>query len=591
MARPSATAAAAVVRLCLGVAFVVLLLAISILSRRATGGPVATDDVASSSPANEAPSARRRWFGSHDDGCTYPAAGSDPGRYPRGGGYVDYLYIFYCVLGGDRRPAVGYAAMAAWLAVLFYLLADTAAVYFCSNLEGLARLLGLPPAIAGATLLSLGNGAPDALSALASFAAGSSKRGGGGGTTAAVGLNGVLGGAMFVSSAVLGVIAVRVGADQGGLAVHRASFFRDAGFLLLALAAVAVVLAAGEVNIWGAAAFASLYVVYVLAVAFTPDRWTRRHDAAEEDEDHASAAAALELHSVAETKFYTDHEAQLLSDTAPLLQYYAGDNTGGAGDRSKSTFWTIMRVLELPLSLPRRLTIPDASKERWSKPTAVTAATLAPIFLSFLWSHRATGSASLAALLGGVLAGLALGVVAFLTTDASAPPTRYLAAWLAGGFAMSVAWAYVLASEVLSLLVSAGAALSVDAAALGVTVLAWGNSLGDLVANVAVASRGGPGGAQVAVSGCYGGPVFNVLVGLGLSMVLSCWAGYPQPVKIPREGGLYRTLGFLVVGLLWALAMLPRRGMRVDRTLGFGLLAIYFSFVCVNFSDLKDDER
>ncbi|KAF8672588.1 hypothetical protein HU200_049275 [Digitaria exilis] len=590
MARHSATAPAAAVRLCLSVAFVALLLAISILSHRATGNSTATDDVASSSPANEAPVVRRRWLGTYDDGCTYPAAGgSDPGRYPRGGGYVDYLYIFYCVLGGDRRPAVGYAAMAAWLAVLFYLLADTAAVYFCSNLEGLARLLGLPPAIAGATLLSLGNGAPDALSALASFAAGSSK-GRGGGTAAAVGLNGVLGGAMFVSSAVLGVIAVRVGA-QGGLAVHRASFFRDAGFLLLALAAVAVVLTAGEVNIWGAAAFTSLYVVYVLAVAFTPDRWTRRHDAAEED-DHASAAAASsELHSVAETKFYTDHEAQLLSDTAPLLQFYAGDNTGGAGDRSKSTFWTIMRVLELPLSLPRRLTIPDASKERWSKPTAVTAATLAPIFLSFLWSHRATGSASPAILLVSVLAGLALGVLTFLTTDASAPPTRYLAAWLAAGFAMSVAWAYVLAGEVLSLLVAAGAALSVDAAALGVTVLAWGNSLGDLIANVAVASRGGPGGAQVAVSGCYGGPVFNVLVGLGLSMVLSCWAGYPEPVKIPREGGLYRTLGFLVVGLLWALAMLPRRGMRVDRMLGFGLLAIYFCFVCVNFSELKDDER
>lgn len=126
------------------------------------------------------------------------------------------------ILSGGRRPALGYAAMAAWLAVLFYLLADTAAVYFCSSLEGLARLLGLPPAIAGATLLSLGNGAPDALSALASFAAG------GGGGAAAVGLNGVLGEAMFVSAAVLGVVTLRVAGH--GVAVDRASFFHDAGW-------------------------------------------------------------------------------------------------------------------------------------------------------------------------------------------------------------------------------------------------------------------------------------------------------------------------------------------------------------------------
>lgn len=586
MAKPSASAAAAALRASLGVAFaLLLLLASSRLPRRALSAELSSPSVV----ANE-----RRGHGAcagvrtPDERYRAIAAGSDGrDRYPRGGGHVDYLYLFYCVLGGDRRPALGYAAMAAWLAVLFYLLADTAAVYFCSSLEGLARLLRLPPAIAGATLLSLGNGAPDALSAVASFSAGDG--GEGGGTAAAVGLSGVLGGAMFVSSAVLGVIAIRLGGQE--VAVHRASFFRDAAFLFLALVAVAVVVAAGQVTIWAAAGFASLYLVYVLAVAFTPDRWTRRHDAHAVD-DPASAAAFSELHNVTETKFYTDQEARdpLLPDTAPLLQYYAGEansnsNSNDGSTGNKSVFWTVLRVLELPLNLPRRLTIPDASKERWSKTAAVTAATLAPIFLSLLWSHRATGGPFVTVLLGG-LAGFALGLIAFLTTDPFAPPNRFLGAWLAGGFTMSVAWAYVIANEVLSLLVSAGIILSLDSAALGVTVLAWGNSISDLIANVAVASRGG--GAQVAVSGCYGGPVFNVLVGLGLSMLLACWSGYPQPVEIPREPGLYRTLAFVVAGLLWAVVMLPRRGMRVDRTLGVGLLVVYFCFLCINVSELKN---
>ncbi|KAF7014192.1 unnamed protein product [Triticum aestivum] len=499
------------------------------------------------------------------DRCGYDAATSSSvaGRcYPRGRGYVDYLYLFYCVCGDEHR-ALGYAAMAAWLAVLFYVLGDTAAVYFCSSLEGLSRLLRLSPAVAGVTLLSLGNGAPDALSTVASFASG----GTGKGASTAVGLNGLLGGALFVSSAVLGVICLRVGGR--GVAIDRGSFFRDACFLLIALAAVAVVLAAGEVSIWGALAFTSLYLVYVLVVVFIHGR---SHDG-EAEAAWVDTTASSELCNVVETDFYPDQEP-LLPERAPLLQYYAGDAT----KKKKGVFWSAVRVLELPLYLPRRLTIPDASEERWSKPAAVAAATLSPVFLSCLWSH-ATGSPPLALLLGGI-AGLSLGLLAFLSTEADAPPTKFLSAWLAGGFVMSVAWEYVIANELLSLLVSAGLVLGVDPATLGMTVLAWGNSLGDLIANVAVAVAARRGGAQVAVAGCYGGPVFNVLVGLGLSLLLSCWAGYPKPVAIPWEPRLYQTLGWVAAGLLWAFFMLPRRGMKVGRTLGFGLLAIYLCFLC-----------
>lgn len=585
--RPAARRAV-VTAACLSAAFVVLLLAAAVsLSRLATGGDVQFPSPFPNQGGEQQPiggshgAARRRRLESYEDKrCAGDGLDGDDTIHPRG--YVDYIYLFYCVLGGR---AVGYAAMAAWLAVLFYVLGDTAATYFCSSLDGLARLLRLPPAIAGATLLSLGNGAPDALATVAAFA--SASAGGGGRTSTAaavVGLSGVLGGAMFVSSAVLGVIGLRLGGQ--GVAVDRVSFFRDAGFLLLALAAVAVVLATGEINIWGAVAFTSIYIVYVLAVAFTPDRWSTRHHY-EEAEHTTIAADYSELHSVAEAKFYADQEA--LTDTAPLLQHYAGDDSGSAKRRMTRAFKTVLSALDFSLRLPRQLTIPDASsKERWNKSTAVTAATLAPILLVFLCRH-AFGFGS--PLLAGILAGLFLGLLAFITTDPAAPPTRFLplAAWLAGGFAMSVAWAYVAANEVVSLLSTAGVILSLDASELGVTVLAWGNSLGDLVTNVAVASsssRSGGGGAQVAVSGCYGGPVFNVLVGLGLSMTLACWARYPRAVEVPSEAGLYRTLGFVAAGVLWAAVLLHRRGMRVDRTLGLGLLAVYLCFLCANISQV-----
>nr|ABF97481.1 hypothetical protein LOC_Os03g40320 [Oryza sativa Japonica Group] len=79
---------------------------------------------------------------SRRQGCEHVAEedGHDRRRFPRD--YVDYLYLFDCVFGVERR-VLGYGVMAAWLAVLFYLLGDTAAVYFCSSLKGLSWLLRL----------------------------------------------------------------------------------------------------------------------------------------------------------------------------------------------------------------------------------------------------------------------------------------------------------------------------------------------------------------------------------------------------------------------------------------------------------------
>ena len=51
---------------------------------------------------------------------------------------------------------------------------------------------------------------------------------------------------------------------------------------------------------------------------------------------------------------------------------------------------------------------------------------------------------------------------------------------------------------------------SLDHAAMGLTVLAMGNSLGDMAADLAVARSGKP---NMAVTACYAGPFFNMCIG------------------------------------------------------------------------------
>ncbi|KAJ3702435.1 hypothetical protein LUZ61_006140 [Rhynchospora tenuis] len=500
-------------------------------------------------------------FKSYREKCNY----LNSELWCRPDGYINYLQLFYCTFG--QLPVLGYTVLILWLLVLFYLLGNTAAHYFCSNLEALSGILHLSPTIAGVTLLSLGNGAPDAFSTIVSFV---------GNGTASVGLNSVLGGVFFVSSVVVGIISILVGTQE--ISIDRSSFVRDVCFLIFVLLVVVLILAIGKINLVGAIAFASLYLVYVILVSIT--HACKKRDIETGIPDELTMPITYLNNPISE-------DSEVIGELdAPLLGSCKDKNHPSnclTGDVSKVLF-----ILELPLYLPRRLTIPDVCEERWSKPFAVISVTLAPVLVATLWnSKREEDMISIESLLiflsCGSL-GLVLGSTALIKTKREGPPTRFVSAWLGGGFLMSVIWAYMIAQELVSLLISLGIILQISTSILGLTVLAWGNSLGDLISNVAVAVNGSPGGAQVAVSGCYGGPVFNLLVGLGLSLVLCCWAGYPSPVVIPQDPTLYETLGFLIGGLLWALVMVPKRGMRLDRGLGYGLLSIYFCFLVIRLA-------
>lgn len=496
-------------------------------------------------------------------------------------GYINYLYLFYCILG--RWPVLGYALSFLWLAVLFYVLGNTASVYFCSSLESLSSVLNLSPIVAGVTFLSLGNGAPDVFASIASFV---------GDGTADVGLNSVLGGTFFVSSVVVGVMCIAVSLRH--TAVDRLSFIRDVCFFLVALLSLLVILILGKINLWGAIGFLSLYFVYVLVVCATHFCWWKDRNV-----DPLAIEPLLPISNgflsceLKEPSPLEEPLLDLIDKEEPILMPRGApendehrDATSNLNFKSSASYyfrWFIY-LLEMPLYLPRRLTIPVVSEEGWSKPFAVISVTLAPILLAILWNSQTGDIGSIESFviyICGGLVGSVFGMLAFFFTEKSSPPKRFLFLWLAGGFLMSVVWTYITAQELVALLVSLGNIIRISPSILGLTVLAWGNSIGDLIANVAMAVNGGRDGAQIAISGCYAGPIFNVLVGLGISLVFSSWKIYPAFYVLPVDSSLFETLGFLVAGLLWALIILPRRNMRLDKFLGGGLLAIYLCFLSI----------
>ncbi|KGN59484.1 cation/calcium exchanger 2-like isoform X1 [Cucumis sativus] len=470
-------------------------------------------------------------------------------------GYIDYLYIFYCEYGSFS--ILGYTLLFLWLLVLFYLLGNTASEYFCSSLESLSKLLNLSPTIAGVTLLSLGNGAPDVFASLVAFM---------GDGTSDIGLNTVLGGASFVTCVVVGIISILL--RRRRMKVNRSGFIRDVLFFLLVLLSVFLILLRGHINLWGSIGFSSMYIVYVLVVYVSHAQWL----------NFRSDICEPLLKEPSKDEFEGRNEPQDNSDDDDDVRINVYEIC--FCPRLSPSCLFFLRILEIPLYLPRRLTIPAIAEENWSRVYAVASVILAPVLLSLLWAFHHQGEPSQSNLIICVVAlllGISFGIIAFVTTENSSPPKKCLFPWLAAGFTMSLTWSYIVAQELIGLLVSLSYIMGISPSILGLTFLAWGNSLGDLVANVTMALNGGQRGAQIAISACYAGPIFNTLFGLGMSLVGASWKKYPEPIAIPPDPYVMETLGLLVGGLLWAVVALPRREMRLDAVLGGGLLAIYLT--------------
>jgi len=471
--------------------------------------------------------------------------------------------VDYELLLNEYGNVFGTQAFLVILAIaLVWTLGTTASDFFLPPLLYWSERLQLPPEIAGATLLALGNGAPDVFAVVAAADKGDLP----------LALSEMLGSNMFTLCVTGSVIALSCGSTclqsaQGTDPIPMSATFcqRLTGTVCIyfvALSALAYILTRDHPTASKIFALPCLYGVYVFML------WTLR-----DKKDDALAPATLEA-PACERGSEDDGQPELTT-LSPL----AGLSMPKETSALQMTYW----ILSLPSYVVRWMCIPPADHQWDSVRRAMSA--IAPLrLLAFcaITNVARMQEMNFISFLGfGMLACLA-GISLYLCSD-----NRATLPWfypIIPFFAMiaSMLWMSVLASEITALVEAIGFTSHVPRLRLGFTAIAWGNCLADLVVCLATVRRGH---AMMAITAIFAGPLIDDLVAFGLAMIIVTWergspmmcgADCPMDFKAP----LITSLFFVAAAVVMLVFTIRARG-TVARLGAFVLLAWYATFLII----------
>lgn len=124
--------------------------------------------------------------------------------------------------------------------------------------------------------------------------------------------------------------------------------------------------------------------------------------------------------------------------------------------------------------------------------------------------------------------GTILALIVRFRTKASEPPSGLFTFYSIMAFIMSIAWINMTSEFVVAMLRLFGYMTGIPFPLLQLTILAWGNCLGDMSADVAMTKKGF---GEMAITATIAGPVFNTLIGMSLSN----FASYIKNISQPNE--------------------------------------------------------
>uniref|UniRef100_A0A8D0AQ80 Solute carrier family 8 member B1 n=1 Tax=Sander lucioperca TaxID=283035 RepID=A0A8D0AQ80_SANLU len=467
-------------------------------------------------------------------------------------GFINYLQVAFCLLPPNLTPLTITLCVRCVTLISFFSLFLPS---FCPNLSAISTSLHLTHNVAGVTFLALGNGAPDVFSAMAAFSHPH---------TAGLAVGALFGAGIFVTTVVAGSVAL-----VKPFAVASRPFLRDVIFYMAAVFWTFVMLYRGTTTLGETLGYLGLYVVYVLTViisAYIYNRQKHSMNVAPIPEFHSSDSSDDEVPCLTGGTIQQEYE----SEYRPLLPY------------SESTIKILLSSLN-PVDNRkwRRKSWNTRCYRNWRRPLNCLHLITAPLVCALTFQsgiygdYMIQGQFPLWLLI--FLLGLFLSAIVFCTTTNECPP-KYHPLFALLGFVVSAVLISAAASEVVSLLHMLGVVLSLSNTVLGLTLLAWGNSIGDSFSDITIARQGYP---RMAISACFGGIIFNMLFGVGLGCLLQMVQTHSY-VQFEAEGLLTWILAAsLGLSLVLSFVIVPLCRFHLGRAYGIFLIVFYAIFLLI----------
>ncbi|XP_046282445.1 sodium/potassium/calcium exchanger 1 [Marmota monax] len=123
-----------------------------------------------------------------------------------------------------------------------------------------------------------------------------------------------------------------------------------------------------------------------------------------------------------------------------------------------------------------------------------------------------------------------------------------------------------------------GETIGISEEIMGLTILAAGTSIPDLITSVIVARKGL---GDMAVSSSVGSNIFDITVGLPVPWLLFCLINGLQPVPV-SSNGLFCAIVLLFLMLLFVISSIALCKWRMNKILGFTMFLLYFVFLIIS---------
>ena len=427
---------------------------------------------------------------------------------------------------------------------MFYALALVCDHYFVPALDVIIERYGISPDVAGATLMAAGGSAPELFTSIIGVFIAISD----------VGIGTIVGSAVFN---VLFVIAACAFASAQALELTAWPLIRDTTFYSIALLMLVVFFTDDLIEWWEALILFIWYFCYVIFMKFNPQAEAKflsffPNIPSKKDEDEAMPAGF---------KYNPKRK--------PLLALMKRKVEAGADDQEVKS-GVGMEGLKMKLQGPETENLNGGDKDE-DKHETESNKDDEEEYKDYIRAGPGDD------LLSKIMWFLSLPLMVPMWITIPDPQDKNRAKFFPIAFVMSILWIAAFSYFMVWWATLVGQALGISDAVMGLTFLAAGTSVPDLITSVLVAKDGK---GDMAVSSSIGSNLFDVTVGLPLPWLLYC--AINQKAIDVNSVGMACNIGMLFVMLLVVFLSILAFKWKMTKIMGGIMLVMYVIFVVVS---------